>query len=237
MNNNFRAGVVEALGVFLLVFAGGSAICMDVYTAGFGGGAGKVGLIGVALAHGLALSAGIYAAAGHSKAIINPAVTFGLMLIGKMRIGEAINYIIMQLIGGVLGGLAVWSLFRNMRDSSPYLGTPDLGDNVGPLQGIATEALLTFVLTIVILLVAFDAGRKARQMFGLIIGFTVTFCIFVAGPFTGAAMNPARYFGTAAVSGHLEYLGVYFAGPILGAVIASLFYKFLLETKEETPTE
>jgi glycerol uptake facilitator-like aquaporin len=83
---------------------------------------------------------------------------------------------------------------------------------------------------------AVDANKSARQMFGFCIGMAVFLGIMIGGPYTGAAMNPARYFGTAAVSGKLDpQLLVYFIGPIVGAAIAAIVYKLFLEEKGAAP--
>jgi MIP family channel proteins len=229
-SNLFRAGVAEALGVFFLTFVGGSAICMNEYMA-MTGQAG-FGLLGVALAHGLALMIGVYAFAGRSGGHINPAVTIGLFVIGKVKANQMLTYVLMQLIGGVMGGLGVWGMFSRFRENAPYLGNLSYdSETLSMVKAIGIEGMLTFVLMLTILMVAVDAGRTARQMFGFCIGMAVTIGILIGGPFTGAAMNPARYFGTASVSGELSQLAVYFIGPILGAIAAALVYKIFLEDK------
>src|SRR5205085_7644001 len=141
-------------------------------------------------------------------------------------------------IGAVVGGYAVWSLFSKTVPSLAYLHfDTETTYALSPIKAAGIEALLTFLLMTVVLNTAVDAGRAARQMFGFAIGMTVTFCILAAGPFTGAAMNPARYFGTAMASGHLDQLWVYFAGPAVGAVLAAFFYKFFMETLAEPAGE
>lgn len=230
----FKAGIAEGLGVFFLVLFGGAAICMDTYLSSTQ--QGGIGLLAIALAHGIALMVAVYITAGISGGHINPAVSIALALIGKCGAKAASVYVIMQILGGVVGGLAVWSLFPTMRDTPPYLGTPQLGEGVGMLQGIGTEALMTFALVIVVIMSAIDPSRRAKQMFGLAIGLTVTVVILASGPFTGGSVNPARYLGPAGVSGNLTpQAGVYIAGPILGAIVAGIFYKIFLETKEEQP--
>lgn len=235
----FKAGLAEALGVFFLVFIGGSAICMDAFLVDTERTQG-IGLLGVALAHGIALMVGVYASAGVSGGHVNPAVTFGAAIAGVIDWGRAVGYWIFQLAGAVAGGLGVMAVFGRLvpKETIPYLGTPRFatgdagGFTLGPVKAMSVEALLTFVLVMTVFMVAIDGARKARQMFGVCIGLIVTALILVGGPVTGAAMNPARYFGTAVVSGHLSQLWVYFMGPLLGGLIAALFWKFVLRTKE-----
>jgi len=246
-NNLFRAGIAEALGVFFLVFVGGSAICMDAFMKlpGVAPATGIVGIgfVGIALAHGLALMAAIYMTAGKSGAHINPAVSIGLWAIGKINANRMLVYVVLQLVGAVIAGVAIWAMFSMFKSNAPYLGNPSYIDDpssdyaLSMVKAIGIEALLTFLLMTVVLNTAVDAGRTARQMFGIAIGLTVTFCILIAGPYTGAAMNPARYFGTAVVSGKLSQLAVYFVGPIVGALIASFFYKLFMEEKQDAVAE
>jgi MIP family channel proteins len=240
----FRASVAEALGTFIIVFVGGSAICMNQYMAqpGIAPATGPVGIgvLGIALAVGFATMLGVYVAAGISGGHVNPAVTFGLWSIGRIRANQAFAFMGMQLLGAVAGGIAVWAMFSGYRELFPYLGTPQFNDNkdVGPalslVKAIGIEALLTFVLTTVFLGTAIDAARSARQFFGFCVGMVATCGILIGHTYTGAALNPARYFGPAVVSGKLSpQIAVYFVGPILGAVIAAFLYKLLWETKEQ----
>jgi len=236
--------MAEALGTFFLTFVGGGAVCMNQHMAqpGVAPTAGIVGfgLMGIALAHGLALMCAVYMAAGKSGGHINPAVTIGLLAIGKIKPNQAAMYVGMQFVGAVAGGIAVLSMFGAYKGVSPYLGTPYYNGDpntdfaIGMVRAIGIEALLTFLLMSVVLHVAVDSARAAKQMFGLCIGMAVTFCILLGGPYTGAAMNPARYFGTAVVSGKVDQMLVYFVGPIVGAIAAALFYKFFTEEKGAT---
>ncbi len=236
-----KAGLAEAFGVFLLVFIGGSSICMDNYMTSDMRSTG-LGVVGIAFAHGLALMLGVYASAGISGGHCNPAVTIGLWIIGKVEAARAIGYIVFQLLGGIIGGLFVLALFPDMRDNLPYLGAPRFiseGEGaISSIKAIGIEAIFTFILMMVVLLIAVDRGRVAKQMFGLCIGMTVTTLALIGG-FTGGAMNPARHFGPALVSSEsavLSQVPVYFAGPIIGAIIAALVYKFVFATPdEETP--
>ena len=223
--------MAEALGLFFLVFVGGSAICMNDWMSG------GYGLLGIALAHGLALMVAVYMTGYISGGHINPAVSIGLLIIGKINAGRAGVYLLMQLIGAVAGGLAVWGMFPDAPESL-HLGTPLYDEGtMSMIKVIGVEALLTFLLMSSVLLTAVDSSRSAKQMSGLCIGLTLTFCILIGGPYTGAALNPARYFGTAAVSGDLTQIVPYFVGPILGAVVASGFYSIFLATKEEAASQ
>lgn len=240
----FKAGMAEALGVFFLVFVGGSAICVDIFLTESLRQPG-IGLLGIAFAHGLALMVAVYMTAGLSGAHINPAVTFGMAVAGVIDWGRALAYWVFQLVGAVAGGLGVLALFGRLvpRDAIPYLGTPRFDASelsefaLTPGKAMLIEALLTFMLALTVFMVAVDGARKGRQMFGVCIGLVVTALIIVGGPVTGAAMNPARYFGTAVVSGHLSQLWVYFAGPLLGGLLAALVWRFVFRTPDDVATD
>lgn len=242
----FRAGFAEAIGTFILTFITGSAVCMNSFmnSPEYGGTAGTAfGMLGMALASGMAVLIAVYATAGISGAHLNPAITFGMMAIGKCESKRAWTYIFFQLIGAVVGGLAILGSFSMYRNGSPYLGTPsfvsdpNFNGSLSPIKAVGIEATVTFILMMIVLMTGIDKSRAARQMFGLCIGMAVFTGIMIAGQTTGAAMNPARYFGPAVVSGQLGQLWVYFVGPIVGALVAAFLYKFVLETKEETTTE
>jgi MIP family channel proteins len=218
----------------MLTFIGGSAMCMNAFMKlpGIGGPTDGFGLLGVALAHGFAIMLAVYMFASRSGGHINPAVTIGLFVLGKVKANQMVTYVFMQLVGGVLGGLGVLAMFTMFKENAPKLGHLTYNEeSLSMVKAIGIEAMLTFVLMLTVLMTAVDASRSARQMFGFCIGMAVFLGVLIGGPYTGAAMNPARYFGTAAVSGNLSQLFVYFIGPIAGAIAAALVYKFFLEEK------
>ncbi|MBI1804490.1 MAG: aquaporin [Ignavibacteriae bacterium] len=200
----------EFIGTFTLIFVGVSAICLNA------------GLAGIAFAHGLALVVMITALGHISGGHYNPAVTVGLLSGGKISGRDAIAYIIAQLLGAVVGALAVKSLFPQGLTDAAKLGTPMLSPDIGIGTGIVIEAILTFFLVTVVYGSAVDG--RAGKWGGLFIGLTVTMDIFAGGGLTGAAMNPARTFGPALIGGYWDGHVVYWIGPILGGVAAGLLY-------------
>ena len=102
--------------------------------------------------------------------------------------------------------------------------TPDLGGDFTRAHGIALEAVMTFLLVFVVFATAVDAKGAFNKIAGFAIGLTITMDILFGGPFTGASMNPARTFGPALVTSHWQNHGVYWAGPLLGGVIAGVLY-------------
>ncbi|TMC56689.1 MAG: aquaporin [Chloroflexi bacterium] len=219
-STNYKAYLAELIGTFALTFIGGGSIAAGDANS----------LTGIALAHGLAIMTMIYAL-GHISGIhINPAVTVSLLVGGKIRLGNALAYIIPQLIGAILAGFALLFVYNTASPANDFLGTPRLGPNVGVLTGIIVEIILTFFLTLTVWGAAVD-GRTAGPAVGLAIGMVVAMDILMGGPITGAAMNPARALGPAIASGHLDNWYVYWVGPILGGVIAGLLYPGLFLRK------
>jgi len=205
--------VAEFIGTFTLIFIGVGAIhnASDP-TAG-------VGLLGVALAHGLAIAVMVSATAGISGGHLNPAVTFGLLVGGKISLKDAVGYWVAQLAGGAA---AAFLLIPLLGKQAVYDGTPDLGHGTTAGAAIVIELVTTFFLVFVVYGSAVDA--RAPKIGGLAIGLTVALDILFAGPLTGAAMNPARTFGPALASGHWVNHFVYWVGPMLGGGLAGLIY-------------
>jgi MIP family channel proteins len=214
----------EAIGTFLFFFVGaGSIIVIDYQAANNGTGAG---LVGVALAHGLVLAVLVSAFGAISGGHFNPAVTFGVWIAGRIDGQRAVWYVIAQLVGSVIAGLALRGVFADQVWQPSHLGTPGLGAGVGVITGVAVEAILTLVLLFTVFGTAVDP--RAPKIGGLAIGLAIAADILMGGPLTGAAMNPARWFGPAVASGFLDNAIVWIVGPLLGAAIAAGCYRWIL---------
>ena len=210
---NLRASISELIGTFALIFIGAGA-------AAIGGD-----LIVVALAHGLVIIGLAYAYGHHSGTQINPAVTFGLLIAGEIKIATAINYWIMQFAGGILGAAALSFVLGG---SASGLGATQFDQTtITVYQALALETILTFFLVNTVMNTA--VSGKAGNLAGLAIGSTLTFCILMGGPLTGASLNPARTLGPALLTGDLSQLWVYIIGPLTGSAIASLLYRNALQ--------
>ncbi len=220
MNDKLRPALAELVGTFAFFFIGAGAIITDRYTNG------ALGLIGIALAHGLALSVMVSIFGAISGAHFNPAVTIGLWSVNKIDKEQALMYIGAQLLGGTLAGLTLRGIFDSAIWLPVHLGTPSLSMGVTPLSGLIIEAILTFFLLLSVLGTAVDS--MAPKIGGFGIGLTVAVDILIGGPITGAAMNPARVFGPGLAAGFWEYHWLYWVGPILGAVAAAKLYTRVL---------
>jgi len=209
----------EFLGTLMFVFIGAGAVLSNDATNG------GVGLLGIAFAHGLALAVVCFTLGGISGGHVNPAVTVAQWLLRKLSTITAFQYITAQLAGAVAAAAVLRGVFPHAR-AILALGTPQLGVDVGQWTGILTETVLTFFLVLVVLIIT-DSEHESRSHAALTIGFMLTVAILIGGPVTGAALNPARAFGPALASGMWSHQLVYWIGPLLGALLASLASKQL----------
>jgi MIP family channel proteins len=216
-----NAFVAEVVGTFTLVFAGAGAIILDTHT---GGG---VTLLGVAAAHGLALSIAVSITGPISGGHLNPAVTVAMLATRRIAGRTAGGYIVAQLLGATVAGVLLKGLYPAEAVARSHLGTPALGPGVTFSQAVAIEAILTFLLLFSIFGVAVDP-RAPRHIAGFCIGLTVAFDILAGGPLSGASMNPARTFGPALAAGFWDNHLVYWVGPVLGGLVGAFLYQGLV---------
>ena len=215
--------IAEAFGTFLFFFVGAGSVVMGDYLA-TNGGSGP-GLLGVALAHGLALAVLVSALGAVSGGHFNPVVTLAVWIMGRITPIRAALYVVAQLAGGLAAGLALKVAFADAWQAS-NIGTPPLGPGITPALGIGIEAILTALLVLAVIGTAVDS--RAPKIGGLAIGLAVAADILVGGPLTGAAMNPARWFGPAVAAGAYADWYVWWIGPAIGAAVAALVYRSTL---------
>jgi len=211
----------EFVGTFLLTFVGAGAILQDAAL-----GEAGYGLLGIALAHGIALSIAVSATMNISGAHINPAVTLALVATGKCRPGLAPGYVVSQVLGSLVAALVLKAVFAPEIVAAAGLGTPAPAAGVSLGKVILVETALTFVLAVSIWGTAID--RRAAPIGGFGIGLAVFADILVGGPITGAAMNPARVLGPAIAGGVWSAHAAYWIGPVVGATLGSFFWKTLV---------
>ncbi len=213
--------VAEFIGTFFLVFIGVMAIMSDAKFAT------NIGLVGVALAHGLALVGAVAAVGGISGAHVNPAVTIALAATGKVGWNDVPGYIVSQLVGALVAVL----LAKNLIGVEGNLGACLPGPGISEGTALVTEIALTFLLVFVISSVATDPGSAGKAIIPLAIGLTVTFDILAGGSISGAAMNPARWFGPAVIGSNYTAAWVYLVGPIVGGALGAFAYQFVRSDK------
>lgn len=218
---NPRALICEFIGTFALVYVGVGAIAITT--------ADKNGpdLVAIALAHGLTIAVMVSATGAISGGHLNPAVTLGALVAGKIDVLGAVGYWLAQFAGGVAGALLIAASVPADQLGNAGYGVPaPLG--IGAGQALLMELVLTFFLMFVVYGTAMYA--RAPKVAGLFIGLTVTLDILVGGPLTGAAMNPARFLGPALVNlMQLQHTWIYVVGPGVGALLAGLLWRYMLD--------
>jgi MIP family channel proteins len=223
MSGTVPALVAEAIGTFLFFFiAAGAALVAT--------GDPAATLLIVALAHGVVLAVLVSSFGAVSGGHFNPAVTLGLWIAGQIAVVKGIGYMVAQLLGGAAAGFALAYFFG---DVGPAV--PALGDGVDVMEGILLEAIMTTVLLFAVFGTAVDA--RGPKIGGLAIGLAVAADILFGGPLTGAAMNPARWFGPAVAAGAFDNWFVWWIGPFLGAIVVAVLYRALFAAREEPAPE
>jgi MIP family channel proteins len=213
----------EFIGTFALVFVGcGAIVVASGYEPALGHG-------GVCAAFGLVIMVMINATGHISGAHFNPAVTFAFAVAGRFRWKEVPGYWMAQVGGAVLAA----TLLQLVLGDNASLGATIPREDLLWWKALLIETIFTFFLMFVIISVATDS-RAVGPLAGLAIGGTVALAALVAGPLTGASMNPARSLGPALVSGTWTDFWLYLVGPFGGATLGALIYELIrCDTGEE----
>lgn len=231
--NSIKKYIAEFIGTGVLVVGGcGTAVAVNTVTHGFGGPTPTAAtIIAISLAFGLSIVAMAYSIGNVSGCHINPAVSLGMLVSGKMSVKDFFCYIIAQFLGATAGAAGLWLVFG----SNQSLGANGYGDSsalhIGAVGAGIVEVVLTFIFVLLILGVTSKAENS--KIAGLVIGLTLVFVHLIGIAFTGTSVNPARSFGPAILQGGvaLRQLYVFIIAPLVGAVIAGLVHKFLIAEK------
>lgn len=232
--------IAEGVGTLLLVYFGAGAAVITLMLAGgtkpaatFNVGIGQLGGLAdwfaIGITFGIIIAAVIYSLGRVSGAHINPAVTIALFATKRFPAGDTVAYIIAQCIGAAAGSLLFFLTIGTEAVTIGGLGATAPFPGIGYGQAILIEAIGTFVLMLVIMGVAVDK-RAPPGFAGLIIGLTAAGIITMAGNISGGSLNPARTFGPYIMDTLLggsnlwTFFPIYVIGPILGAVLAAVFY-------------
>ena len=222
-----RVFTAEFLGTFFLCFAGIAAILSGTAAVGQ-----HPTIVGIALAHGLALSIAVATFGGVSGAHVNPAVTAGMLVTGRISAPKAAVYVLAQLAGATVAALICKVVFPAAAVTEANLGIPLPAAWATTNVVLIMEFVLTFLLVTAVFGAAVDERGKAVKIGGFAIGLTVAFDILAGGGVTGASMNPARSFGPALVQGYWTWHIFYWIAPVAGGVAAALLYdRVILEKK------
>ena len=195
--------LAECIGTALLVTFGCGAVMVD------GLREGALGLLGIAITWASLVAVLVYTLGHVSGTQINPAVTLALWSTGRLPSREVAPHLLAQIVGAAAGSaLTVWLLGRGAGVAMTTL-------SLDPLRGFVVEFLASFLVMATVLGAGVDE-RTPRGFAALAVGLTVGICVLVAGPLTGASMNPARSFGPALLSGDWTHHWVYWVAPITG---------------------
>jgi aquaporin Z len=223
--------LAELIGTFVLVLMGcGSAVLAGKDFSGLAG----TGTVGISLAFGIAVLAMAYTIGGISGCHINPAVSISMLAAGKIGAKDAAAYITAQCIGGVLGAAALFGIAIGNPNYS--LAVNGLGQNgfdlaspagYSMISAFLAEVLLTFIFLLVIF--GSTSERAPKGFAGISIGLSLVLIHLVGIPVTGTSVNPARSLGPAIIAGGtaLNQLWLFWAAPIIGALLAAVVYKML----------
>jgi len=233
-----RKLIAEFIGTAILVFA-----AVGTATLSFGfklfGTSYSAGVVTTALAFGLVLMALVYAIGPISGCHVNPAVSLGFVVAGRMKVTEALGFWIAQIAGGIAGAYGLWAVFIGSpiySKSVQGLGADGFGSaskiHLDAGGAFAAETVLTFIFVMVILFATSKVAREA--MAGLAIGVALVFVHLVGIALTGTSVNPARSIGPALVVGGtaLSQLWLFILAPLAGGFIAALVYGFM--TRQST---
>jgi MIP family channel proteins len=208
--DELRRGVAEFVGTFTLIF--------------IGGGAGIVSgdLVAIGLANGLAIGIMVTNLGHISGGHFNPAITLAFRATNRITTRLAVVYWLAQFLGAVVAAAFLRAFFHKA-----ILGAVPHAPSFGAGKGVLLELILTFFLVWAVWATAVDPRGAFKSIAGLAIGLTISIDVFLGGPLTGAAMNPARAFGPELWSGNWGEGWIYYLGPACGALIAALTYEYL----------
>jgi aquaporin TIP len=207
-----RRSVAEFVGAFTLIF--------------IGGGAGIIShsdIVAIALANGLAIGIMVTNLGHISGGHFNPAITLGFVATRRISLALAVAYWAAQLLGATAAAFILRYLFTKIGVALFAAPVPHIGDG----KAVLLEGIMTFFLVWAVWATAVDARGAFKSIAGLAIGLTITIDVFVGGPVTGAAMNPARAFGPELAGNVWTGWWIYWVGPIAGGLVAALVYEYL----------
>ncbi len=217
--------IAEMVGTMVLVLMGcGSAVFSGEIAGACGAG---VGTLGVAMAFGLAVVAMAYTIGGISGCHINPAITLGVFLTGRMSGKDAILYMVFQIIGAIIGSAIIYLLVATGGHAGPTAtGANGWSGDITTAEAFLAEMFFTCVFVLVVLGTT-SSEKGAGAFAGLAIGLSLVLVHIVCIPITGTSVNPARSIGPAIFEGAhaLSQLWLFIVAPLVGAVLSAIIWK------------
>jgi glycerol uptake facilitator-like aquaporin len=253
MEKNLRGYLVEMIGTFAVVFLAAGAVCVNQAAILTGNDGIKPGLVGIALAYGLAYAVALAAVLPYSQGYLNPAITLMQWVFKRLDGGKTVALVFVQLLGAAMAGGLIYLAYTDEVLTAARMGTPHLniqafgeaGVTRGMMfKGAIIETGITFILTFIIYATMVDPrfhrlpGMWGKRLIGLWVGLALVAITLAAFPYTGAAANPARWFGTVVWESAVPALEAmrpfadnglpYWFGPIAGALLAGVVYNMLI---------
>jgi len=225
--------LAELVGTFVLTFLGcGAAMALNC-SSDCSTTANAATVIGTAIAFGLSVVAMAYTIGGISGCHINPAISLGVFLSGRMSAKDCGMYIVFQVIGAVLAG-ALLCYFAQACGFGEGLGANGLQAGITVAPGLIAEIVLTMLFVLVVLGATAKTNGATNNFAGLAIGLSLILIHLVGIRFTGTSVNPARSIGPALFAGGqaLSQLWIFIVGPFVGGALAALIWKVISLDKE-----
>ncbi|WOL02068.1 hypothetical protein Cni_G10787 [Canna indica] len=211
--------LAEIFGTYFLIFAGCASVTVNLSK-------GMITFPGICIVWGLAVMVMVYSVGHISGAHFNPAVTIAFATCRRFPWKQVPAYVFAQLLGATLASGTLRLMFGGRHEHFP--GTIPTGSDV---QSLVLEFIISFYLMFVISGVATD-NRAIGELAGLAVGATILLNVLIAGPISGASMNPARSLGPAVVANRWEGMWVYIVGPICGTVAGAWAYNLIRFTNK-----
>ncbi len=223
--------LAEMVGTMVLVLMG----CGVAVSLGCEPTANIPSVIGTAFAFGLSVVAMAYTIGGISGCHINPAITLGVYLSGRMNAKDCGMYMIFQVIGAIIGSAILYLLTSSSDGSIAGTGANDLQLGVTVIGGLLAEIVFTCVFVLVVLGATSKTNGATSHLAGLAIGLTLVLVHLVCIRYTGTSVNPARSIGPALFQGGstLTNLWIFIIGPFVGGALASVIWKAITPAEKE----
>lgn len=232
-----RKFISELVGTMLLVFFGcGTAVAVSTYLQKIIGGQAVIpySLVAVSLAFGLVLVALIAMIGKVSGCHVNPAVSIASVIAGRMSLFDCVYYVVAQFVGGIMGAGLLAMIFGNTSSLGANFYEASTSISLGSLVTAQTAIIVEIILTFTFVLTVLSATKKENCNSGLVIGLTLTLVHLMGMVFTGTSVNPARSLGPALLSGTeaMSQVWVFLVGPVVGGILAAIFYRLVIDPKE-----
>jgi len=226
--NFWRAVAAEFFGMVLFL------LCVTTVAVPWKAGNSYVE-IGIGIGFGIT---SIAVMIGHvSGGHLNPAVTVGCIVGGRISIIQGLFYIVAQTIGGVVGTALTYACTPKLMRDMNNLGQTNLGPGVEAAQGFGLELLFTFMLVLFVLSITDPINKMEKFGTCLGIGVVIWVCHVCLIPYTGCGINPARSFGPALIMNQWDNHWIYWVGPFVGGILAPIVYNFIFYAEEEKYSE